>query len=63
MDTIFAQATASGRAGVSIVRLSGVHSHSVASQLCNVPAAGRSGLRFLKAMDGSLIDKALVLFF
>ena len=63
MDTIFAQATASGRAGVSIVRLSGVHSHSVASQLCNVPEAGRSGLRSLKALDGSLIDKALVLFF
>ena len=63
MDTIFAQATASGRAGVSIVRLSGVQSHSIASQLCNVPEAGRSGLRSLKALDGSLIDKALVLFF
>ena len=63
MDTIFAQATASGRAGVSIVRLSGVQSHSIASQFCNVPEAGRSGLRSLKALDGSLIDKALVLFF
>jgi tRNA modification GTPase len=63
MDTIFAQATASGRAGVSIIRLSGVQAYSIASEFCNIPLAGRSGLRSLKAADKSLIDKALVLFF
>ena len=63
MDTIFAQATASGRAGVSIIRLSGVQALSIASEFCNVPVTGRSGLRFVRAADGSLIDRALVLFF
>jgi len=63
MDTIFAQATASGRAGVSIIRLSGDQAFSIASEFCNVPVTGRSGLRFVKAADGSLIDRALVLFF
>ena len=63
MDTIFAQATAPGRAGVSIIRLSGVQAYSIASEFCNIPLAGRFGLRSLKAADKSLIDKALVLFF
>ena len=62
-DTIFAQATASGRAGVAIIRISGEQAYNIANNFCNVPLAGRSGLRSLRAADGSLIDKALVLFF
>ncbi len=63
MDTIFAQATAPGRAGVSIIRLSGNQAYSIASEFCTVPLAGRSALRSLTAADSSLIDRALVLFF
>ena len=62
-DTIFAQATASGRAGVAIIRISGEQAYNIANNFCNVPPAGRTGLRSLRAADGSLIDKALVLFF
>ena len=63
MDTIFAQATAHGRAGVSIVRLSGPQAFDISSQFCDMPAVGKTGLRAVRATDGSLIDRALVLCF
>ena len=64
MDTIFAQATAPGRAGVSVVRLSGPDAQQIASQICGpVPDARLAGLRHVKDLDGEVIDQALVLFF
>lgn len=63
MDTIFAQATAPGRAGVAVVRLSGPLSKVAAERLCGkLPDSGRS-LRWLRGADGAKIDEALVLIF
>ena len=63
MDAIFAQATASGRAGVSIIRLSGRQAFDIASKFCNIPTCGRLALRSIKDPNGDLIDRALVLCF
>ena len=62
-DPIFALASAKGRAGVSVIRLSGAGAIKIAERIAgpNLPSAGRS-LRHL--MDGDdLIDHALVLTF
>lgn len=64
MDTIFAQATAPGRAGIAVVRLSGPAAHDIAQGLAgDLPGAGRVGLRPLTGRDGEPIDQALVLRF
>lgn len=64
MDTIFAQATASGRAGVSVVRISGPKAHEICTQLVGqLPAARSSALRAVKDRSGETIDRALVLSF
>jgi tRNA modification GTPase len=62
MDTIFALATARGRAGVAVMRISGPLAHLAASKLCDLPPARQAGLRAL-AHDGQIIDQALVLVF
>ncbi|SFC80887.1 tRNA uridine-5-carboxymethylaminomethyl(34) synthesis GTPase MnmE [Tropicimonas isoalkanivorans] len=63
MDTIYALATAPGRAGVAVVRVSGPQAADVCSQLCgNVPPARLASLRRLTD-GGELIDEALVLRF
>jgi len=62
MDTIFAQATAGGRAGVSVVRISGPRAVEVALICCgSLPDPRVAGLREIKNADGALIDQALVL--
>lgn len=62
-DTIFACATAPGRAGVAVLRLSGPGARAAAEQLAGpLPEAGRS-LRWLRAADGARIDESLVLSF
>ncbi|MCP5038303.1 MAG: tRNA uridine-5-carboxymethylaminomethyl(34) synthesis GTPase MnmE [Rhodobacteraceae bacterium] len=64
MDTIFALATARGKSGVGIVRISGAQSRNVLKKLCgDVPASHKASLRFLKDADGEVLDQALVLFF
>ena len=63
MDTIFAQATATGRAGVSVIRLSGRQAFDIANNFCKLPAVGRMGLRAFLGSDGALIDHGLVLCF
>lgn len=64
MDTIFAQATAVGRAGVSIVRVSGPDAHDICSELAGpLPTPRHSALRIVKGRDGEFIDQALVLIF
>ena len=63
MDTIFALATAAGKAGVAIIRISGPEAFAAAGALCGaVPTDGRA-LRKLQGQDGSVIDEALVLGF
>ncbi len=64
MDTIFAQATALGRAGVSVVRISGPLAHQICSLMAGpLPAHRASALRMVKDCDGGFIDQALVLNF
>lgn len=61
-DTIFAPATAPGRAAVAVVRLSGPDSGRVLRQLSGaLPSPRRASLRPLKSPDGRLLDQALVL--
>ena len=64
MDTIYALATARGRAGVSVIRLSGPKAHDVVSDLTGraLPALRQAALRrFL--WQGELLDEGLVLLF
>ncbi|KPD14375.1 tRNA uridine-5-carboxymethylaminomethyl(34) synthesis GTPase MnmE [Phaeobacter sp. 11ANDIMAR09] len=64
MDTIFALASAQGKAGVSVIRISGPLALDAANQICDrpLPAKGR-GLRCLLDLDGGHLDEALVLTF
>ncbi|MFZ5708890.1 MAG: tRNA uridine-5-carboxymethylaminomethyl(34) synthesis GTPase MnmE [Pseudomonadota bacterium] len=62
-DTIFALASARGRAGVSVVRLSGPASWAAVAALAgDVPAARRASLRVLRS-GGDVLDTALVIAF
>ena len=63
MDTIFAQATATGRAGVSVIRVSGPQAFDIASIFCDLPDVGQIGLRAVRGSDGALIDRAVVFCF
>ena len=61
-DTIFAPATAAGRAAVAVVRLSGpATAEAVRALGGRLPAARRASLRPLKSAEGVAIDEALVL--
>ena len=62
MDTIYALASAQGKAGVAVVRISGPSAFSGCAQLCALPAARRAALRRL-TWDGEVLDEALVLRF
>ena len=62
MDTIFALASARGKAGVAVVRLSGPASHSAVGQFCALPAVRKAALRRL-IWQGDMLDEALVLLF
>ncbi|MEO1640190.1 MAG: tRNA uridine-5-carboxymethylaminomethyl(34) synthesis GTPase MnmE [Pseudomonadota bacterium] len=62
MDTIFALATAPGRAGVAIIRISGPDADAAAAKLSgDVPAA--RGVRVLRDEAGAVLDEALLLRF
>ncbi len=65
LDTIFAQATAPGRAAVAIVRISGPRAFDALRRLGGGRPADRlASVRWLKdPHDGSAIDQALVLCF
>ncbi len=64
MDTIFALASAQGKAGVAVIRLSGPDAHSAAAGMTGgaLPARGMS-LRVLRDADGARLDDGLVLTF
>lgn len=64
MDTIFALATAFGKAGVAVLRVSGPQAYAACAALAGAtPAPGRTSLRKLYASDGTFLDQALVLAF
>ena len=63
-DTIFALATAPGKAGVAVVRLSGTRVSVAADLLCGgLPSPRLASLRVLKDGEGRRLDEALVLYF
>lgn len=63
MDTIYATATARGRAGLAVVRISGPDALAAAEALCpRLPEPRVAGLRRL-FWQGDLLDEALVLTF
>ncbi len=64
MDTIFALASAQGKAGVAVIRLSGPLAHSAASALggSDVPARGMR-MRRLHTAEGARLDDGLILTF
>ncbi|GFE49355.1 tRNA modification GTPase MnmE [Roseobacter cerasinus] len=64
MDTVFALATAQGRAGVSVVRLSGPDAFTIALSLIgSLPPVREAATRILRDADGEILDRALVLCF
>lgn len=63
MDTIYALASARGKAGVAVLRLSGPSSHRAVTALAgDCPTPRVASLRTL-AWDGDVLDEALVLAF
>ena len=62
MDTIFALATARGKAGVAVVRISGPLAHDAVAEFCAVPKVRQAGLRRL-IWQGEVLDEAVVLLF
>jgi tRNA modification GTPase len=63
MDTIFALASARGKAGVSIIRLSGPEAHAVVERFCGgLPEMRRASLRRI-VVDGQVLDEALIIAF
>ncbi len=64
MDTIFAQTTAHGKAGVAVLRISGPRAWDAAYALCgSLPEPRLAALRILKDRNGVRLDEALVLVF
>lgn len=62
MDTIFAQATAPGRAGISVIRVSGPAAFDVAIRLSGpLPAPNTVALRAIRDLEGGVLDRGLVL--
>lgn len=62
MDTIFALASARGKAGVAVVRLSGPMAHEAVAEFCALPQLRQAALRRL-IWQGEMLDEALVLLF
>lgn len=62
METIFALASAPGKAGVAVVRISGPRAFVAVETICGSIPSSR-GLRKIRDLDGSLIDEAFVVVF
>lgn len=63
MDTIFALASARGKAGVSVIRLSGPRAHEVGAVLSGrLPPVRQASVRNVTA-NGTVLDQALVIAF
>ncbi len=62
-DTIFAPATAQGRAAIAVLRISGPDTHAILTRLCRPPPPREARLRTLRDAAGETLDHALVLWF
>ncbi|WP_299349194.1 tRNA uridine-5-carboxymethylaminomethyl(34) synthesis GTPase MnmE [uncultured Shimia sp.] len=63
-DTIFALATAPGKAGVAVIRVSGTLAGKAGSALFGtLPDPRQASLRVLKDQEGRRLDQAVVLYF
>lgn len=62
LDTIYALASARGKAGVSVIRVSGPKAHEALGMMTSVPKSRQASLRRLH-WQGVLLDEALVLVF
>ena len=64
MDTIFALASAPGKAGVAVIRVSGPKARDAAEILCvsKLPPRGMT-FRSLKTAEGEILDQGLILTF
>lgn len=61
MDTIFALASARGKAGVAVIRISGERAHEACVALCgDLPPVRKAGVRRV-VHDGLFLDEVLVL--
>ena len=64
MDTIYALASARGKAGVSVIRISGDGAFAAGQAIAGtLPKSHRAGVRKLVNSDGLVLDEALVLAF
>ena len=64
MDTIFSLASAPGKSGVAVIRISGALAWSTAAQLCGpLPPPRHSALRIVRDLGGVKLDESLVLCF
>lgn len=64
MDTIFALASARGKSGVAVIRVSGPRAHDVGRAICGeLPPLRQAGLRTLRDGSGGALDTGLVLSF
>lgn len=64
MDTIFALASARGKSGVAVIRVSGPDAFSGTQKLvASLPELRKAGLRDVVALDGEVLDQSLVLCF
>ncbi len=64
MDTIFALASAPGKSGVAVIRVSGPDAVSAAERLVgSLPGPRTAGLRRVRDLERSFIDEALVIVF
>ncbi|CAH2600897.1 tRNA modification GTPase MnmE [Rhodovastum atsumiense] len=63
-DTIFAPASGAGRAALTVLRLSGPRAGDILDRLCGRrPPPRLASLRSLRAADGEVLDRGLVLWF
>ena len=63
MTTIFALGTGAGRAAIAVLRLSGPGVVAILEQMAGaVPPPRRASLRALRAVDGEVLDRGIVLF-
>jgi tRNA modification GTPase len=63
-DTIFAPATAQGRAAVAVIRISGPRARDAVKALAGgVPRPRQATVRTLRDSDGRVLDRALMLWF
>lgn len=64
MDTIYALASAPGKAGVAVIRLSGPLVATIAERLCGkCPSPRVTSFTTIKDFNGEIIDNGLIVFF